>query len=354
MKRNYGIDLLRIVAMIFVVVLHITGVGGICSAAELGSPQFFLSQFLRMATYCAVNCYALISGFVGWNRTPKLSALLNLWVKVILFCVGITVFTQLRDPAAVGLADLWKAFTPVNAASYWYFNAYVGLFFFIPLFNYGIRHISGREAIFALTGISLVLLSVKFSRIRDTFQLGGGYSTLWLMILYLAGGLMARFDIPGKLRKRWWALGYLLAVCASFLPRMAMVMLDPQLWSPENYNLSMQYISPSVILASVALAGFFSRLQLRETAVRVVKALSPHTFGVYLFHTNTLIFLTAIYGRFGWLATAPVWELVAVIAGTTALIFFVGIAADWLLSQGMKLAGINRLLKKLDGKISVE
>jgi surface polysaccharide O-acyltransferase-like enzyme len=104
----------------------------------------------------------------------------------------------------------------------------------------------------------------------------------------------------------------------------------------------------------VALAGFFSRLQLRETAVRVVKALSPHTFGVYLFHTNTLIFLTAIYGRFGWLATAPVWELVAVTAGVTALIFFVGIAADWLLSQGMRLLGINRLLKKLDGKRSAE
>ena len=354
MKRNYGIDLLRIVAMLFVVVLHITGVGGICGAAELGSPQFFVSQFLRIATYNAVNCYALISGFVGWSRTPKLSALLNLWIKVILFCVGITVFTQLRDPAAVGLADLWKAFTPVKEAAYWYFNAYVGLFFFIPLFNYGIRHVSGREAVFALTGISLVLLSVQFSRIRDTFQLGGGYSALWLMILYLAGGLMARFQIPGKLRKRWWALGFLLAVCASFVPRMAMVMLDPQLWSPENYNLSMQYIRPSVILASVALAGFFSRLELGETAVRVTKALSPHTFGVYLFHTHTLIFLTAIRSRFAWLATAPSWKLVAVTAGATVVIFAVGIAADWLLTQGMKLVGINRLLKKLDAKLSGE
>ena len=97
---------------------------------------------------------------------------------------------------------------------------------------------------------------------------------------------------------------------------------------PENYNLSMRYVSPSVVLAAVALVGFFSRLELRETAVRVTKALSPHTFGVFLFHTHTLILLPAIRSRFGWLATAPVWELVAVIAGTTALIFFVGIAAD--------------------------
>ena len=71
MKRNYGIDLLRMVAMVFVILLHLTGVGGICANAPLFSPQFFLSQFLRIATFCAVNCYALISGFVGWHRSRK-------------------------------------------------------------------------------------------------------------------------------------------------------------------------------------------------------------------------------------------------------------------------------------------
>ena len=123
MKRNYGIDLLRITAMVFVIVLHLTGVGGICAAAAYGTPQFYISQFFRIATYCSVNCYALISGYVGWNRTPKLSGLLNLWIKVIAFCVAITVFTQLRDPAAVGLSDLWKAFTPVKMQKYCFLQA---------------------------------------------------------------------------------------------------------------------------------------------------------------------------------------------------------------------------------------
>ena len=119
MKRNYGIDLLRMVAMVFVILLHLTGVGGICANAALFSPQFFLAQFIRMATFCAVTCYALISGFVGWNRTPKLSSLLRLWVKVMAFCVLITVLAQLRAPETVGLGDLWKAFTPVKEAKYW-------------------------------------------------------------------------------------------------------------------------------------------------------------------------------------------------------------------------------------------
>ena len=225
MKRNYGIDLLRMVAMVFVILLHITGTGGVCANSRLFSPQFFLSQFIRIATFCAVNCYALISGFVGWTRTPKLSSLLRLWAKVIAFCVAATVMMELLAPQAVGLGDLRKAFFPVTEASYWYFNAYVVLFFFIPLLNHAIRSIPGREAVFAMAGI---------------FLLANGYSALWLVILYILGGLLARFDIPAKLPAKGWALVYLLAVLGSFLPRMAILVLKPGLWSADNYNLSMQ------------------------------------------------------------------------------------------------------------------
>ena len=348
MKRNYGIDLLRMVAMVFVILLHITGVGGICANATLFSPQFFLSQFIRIATFCAVNCYALISGFVGWSRTPKLSTLLRLWAKVIAFCVTVAVVMELLTPHAVGLGDLWKALTPVKEAKYWYFNAYVGMFFFLPLLNHAIRNITGREAVFAMGGMFLLVLWLPYSRLSQTFQLSNGYSALWLMILYTLGGLMARFRIPAKLPTKFWALGYLLAVLGSFVPRVAMLVLKPELYTPDNYNLSMQYVNPSVVLAGICLVGLFSRLELPEKLVRVTKSLSPHAFGVFLFHTNTLVFLTAIRGQFIWLATAPVWELLGVLLGATAFIYIVGTAVDWLIDQVFRITRLDRLLKLPD------
>lgn len=348
MKRNYGIDLLRIVSMLFVILLHLMGIGDICANTALHSPQFYLTQFIRIATYCAVNCYALISGFVAWDRKPRLSGLLNLWAKVIVFCVAITVFIHLRTPGAMTPEDLRKAFTPVNSAAYWYFNAYVGMFFFLPLLNHGIRGISGKEAVFAVVGI-LVLVTVQpYSGIRTSFLLGYGYSALWLMILYILGGLMSRFDIPGKLSAKAWAALYLLAVLGSYAPRMIMLVLKPELWSAENYNLSMQYTNPPVVLAAVTLVALFARLKLTDGLVRVTKALSPHAFGVYLLHTHTLIFWTFIGNRFAWLGTAPVWKLVAVTAIATACIYAVGTAADWLVTQTMKLTRFDKLLKKLD------
>lgn len=348
LKRNYGIDLLRIVAMVFVIVLHLTGVGGICGAAALGTRQFYISQLFRIATFCAVNCYALISGYVGWSRSPKLSSLLSLWLKVVAFCVAITVFTQLRDPAAVELADLWKAFTPVAEGKYWYFNAYIGLFFFVPLLSHGLRHISGREALLTFVGLSLLVIALPHTRIRDTFQLGSGYSTLWLILMYLLGGLMGRFEIPAKLPALVWAGLYLLAVAMSYVPRMGMLAANPELWTPANQNLSMQYTNPSVVLAAVALVGLFARFTLPQWGIRLTKALSPHAFGVYLLHTHTLIFSTAIGGRFAHLGTARTLKMLVVLFGATAVIFLAGIAADWLISQIFRLLRVDKLLKKID------
>ena len=39
-KRNYGIDLLRIVSMVMIVILHILGQGGVLDAADNLSPQY--------------------------------------------------------------------------------------------------------------------------------------------------------------------------------------------------------------------------------------------------------------------------------------------------------------------------
>ena len=110
----------------------------------------------------------------------------------------------------------------------------------------------------------------------------------------------------------------------------------------------MQYINLFVILAGICLVGLFSRLALSERAVRVTKALSPHAFGVFLFHTHTLVFLTAIRGQFAWLGTAPLFELLGVLLGATVVIYALGTAADWLIDKAIQITRLDRLVKKLD------
>ena len=86
--RNYGLDLLRMVAMLMVVVLHILGKGGVLSACEPLSGQYELLWLLEIAAYCACNCYALISGYVIVDSKFRYSSIIALWLRIAFYTVG--------------------------------------------------------------------------------------------------------------------------------------------------------------------------------------------------------------------------------------------------------------------------
>lgn len=77
-EHNYGIDMLRIVSMFLIVILHIMGHGRVLAACE-GTKGFGVSWLLEIIAYPAVNCYALISGFVGYSAHEKKIDMHDIW-----------------------------------------------------------------------------------------------------------------------------------------------------------------------------------------------------------------------------------------------------------------------------------
>lgn len=58
-KRNYGIDLLRLVSMFLIVVLHSLSRGALVGVAPFNI-HYEAGFLIEALTYCAVNCFALI------------------------------------------------------------------------------------------------------------------------------------------------------------------------------------------------------------------------------------------------------------------------------------------------------
>ena len=84
--RNYGVDLLRIVAMFYVIVLHVLGRGGALAASDSGSSQYAVSWLMETWAYCAVDCFALISGFAAYSekeRPTRYANYIMLWLQVV-------------------------------------------------------------------------------------------------------------------------------------------------------------------------------------------------------------------------------------------------------------------------------
>lgn len=131
-KRNYGIDLLRITAMFFIVVLHMLRKGGLTEAAE-SENQIFAVWILQAIVTCAVNCYGLISGYVNVDsKKARYYKLGELWCKVAFYNLILTIiFYFILTPNG---DDSFKpvywncCIFPVYTTRYWYFTAYFPLF----------------------------------------------------------------------------------------------------------------------------------------------------------------------------------------------------------------------------------
>ena len=196
--RNYGIDLLRLLAMFFVVLLHQLLLSG--GLEPGGLPQVYgVFWLLEVMAYGATDLFALISGYVGYRekgKRHKPSNLLFLWAQGIFYGVAVALLFCALSPWPVGWRDVLQGAFPLLTNRYWYLTAYMGLFFFMPVLDAAVRGLSSKT-LARLFGAMTVVFSFVPTFTWVNFNLAEGYSLIWLMILYFFGAVILRFIFFG-------------------------------------------------------------------------------------------------------------------------------------------------------------
>ena len=118
-SRNWGIDALRMFSMFLIVVMHTLKQGGVLGACQDNLLMSRVAWLMEVFAFCAVDCYALISGYVGVNTKPKVSKLVPLWLQVFFYTFLITLLFAIIYPMDVNLRILIKAFFSFFARFYW-------------------------------------------------------------------------------------------------------------------------------------------------------------------------------------------------------------------------------------------
>ena len=101
--RNYGIDFLRMISMIMIVMLHTLGHGGILRSVSFLSVHYQIAWLLEVIAFGAVNTYAMISGFVSvdshfkCSRSKFLSKLLKTFDKTFREIFPVFISTKRRE-----------------------------------------------------------------------------------------------------------------------------------------------------------------------------------------------------------------------------------------------------------------
>ncbi len=337
-EREYGIDALRILSMFMVVVLHMLGNGGILDTAEIMSTNYLASWFLEISAFCAVNCYALISGYVGCNAKYRYSNILTLWLQVAFYTIGITLVFYFLKPEWVTFDRIKSAFFPVLSYQYWYFSAYFGLFFLIPALNIIVKKLPQKNLRAVIISV-LLLCFVSLGFGTDVFAVGNGYSTIWLAVLYVLGGYLKKYETLKEIKVIYAVLIYGLCVLITWTTKVVI-----------ESDVLVNYLSPTMVLASIALFAFFAKLKPNRVACKIISKVSPLAFGVYLIHVHPFIWKVMTY-KLTWILNGSCVKLIFGVLGISLLVFLICIIIDYIRVCLFNRLKIKKRLLILEDKI---
>ena len=342
-ERNTGLDALRLVCMALVVLYHMLTHGGL-GAAAIGKEAHFTVCLLQALSACAVDCFALLSGFAasGTSKRP-LSRGALLWLSAAFWSVLLTAVFKTDGIRLV--PALKRAATPVISQQYWYFTAFFPMLFFAPLAERAMESCSGQSLwAAAIAGFFLFCMLPAYAE-TDLFGTGNGYYTLWLLALYLAGGALRRWEAPSRLPAPLWILPA--AVCCLLTASVKFRGDAPG----TEFTAPLRYTAPLTVLCAAALLLFFGNLRIPEGARKAISGLSRAAFGVYLIHDHPAVRARFFEGRYAGLAEMPSWLLILRAAGHVFVVFLICLALEGLRLLLFRVLCIPELLRKGEDRL---
>lgn len=318
--RNLGIDLLRLISMYGIVLLHVLGDSAI--NAPWMSKSYLVAWLLETAALCTVNIYGLISGYVGVTAGSNPKRLLRLWLQVAFTSLAITLGYGLWQAGTLTWSAVLTALHPITSSTYWYATAYAGVLLLQPFLNQAILHTTAKEQRFFFLCVLLFFGVIPLATRTQPFWLINGYSMIWLVILYLLGGMLRLQNIPEKLGKPRSALLYVGGTLLALGGKLLVEHLG--LWQTGTVGNGAQYVtfpSPGLLLAAVGAVCFFARVSVKGIGARALKCFAPAAFGVYLWHIHPLTWNNLFSPALPKLASYGHLRLPALALGCAAVIF---------------------------------
>ena len=300
-KRQTGIELLRIVAMMMIVLMHFLSHSG--NLLEPGTP-FSLSAatgtILENLCLGAVNAYVFISGYYGSRRNYKPSKtvrfLCQIWFYSLLIPLVLMLFHQ-HTKFQEGIYGVIYYLFPIETEHYWFATSFLMLMLLSPFLNRAVKFLSHKKFQIALVGVFVLFSGIK-SICPVAFGFDKyGYDLPWFVFVYLFAAYAGKYDSQGVLatlkenRKKAAALFLLsagLGMVIQFLMR-DLGQLLPALEGTCNYYFTVpyHYNTMNVFAGSIGLFYLFQSIVIKEgkfaEGIRKVSGLS---FGVYLLHEH--------------------------------------------------------------------
>ena len=295
-KRETELDILRLLAMLAVIWVHVGGMES--GSLPTSDPNCQWLIFLKSVMTWEIPVYVMISGrfFLDPDRNMPFSKILKAIVRLIVaFLVWNVVYQTyyILTDSYTGLN--WKGILSqalIGPYHFWYLYMIVGLYLITPF----LRKIS-EDKLLSEYFICLFFLFAFLSKYGVVLPFIGG--TLGTMLdnmgmkfvlgysgYYVLGYYLRKFPLSGKWERTLYILGGTLLLLGA----------AANTWQSVHDGAYTEwytgYTAPNTIIIASAIYTLFTKriakISFSEKAVRWISKLSEYSFGVYLLHALIL------------------------------------------------------------------
>ena len=340
-ERNSAVELLRIVAMMFIVMSHCSVYGDFPTVSSKFPFNSYFLDWISLGNV-GVDLFLMISGYFLSAKEFRIQSIIKLLAQVLFFsylCLAVSCLAG----NAVSKWTIIRAVFPTITSVYWFFSAYMVLLLLSPFINIFVKNASGKQ-LFSCLSIMMALWSI-LPTITDITMYGADLPQF--VMFYLLGAYLKKYP-DNVLRvpkfRRWLIVcsAVLLFASSAILRSLNDHVLTSYIFERKYYGRT------SVFVVGLAIGMFSTAVYHKPWSNKFVNTIASCTFGVYLFHDNPLIraMLWPV-----WVNNTPFYDSQVLIPRVllSVVIVYVGCTLIELLRQKFFVKPLEYLLEKVYG-----
>ncbi|MGL5919926.1 MAG: acyltransferase family protein [Bacteroidales bacterium] len=272
MDRNSNVELLRIVAMFFIIfhhlIVHGLGLKSLATSTYLSNQTFpFLPFLLNSFLIIGPNIFLLITGYFSIKN-----GLLQLYkiYKIAFYCGIVVLLSDFIFSENYSLKQILLSLFPL-AHGGWYVLNFTFLLLLSDLLNSGWRSFNNAQKRNLV--VFLLIISCYYGFI---WRNDSGYSFMQMLTMYFIGRYLHDIDVLHKIKNPLFV--YFLFSFSVFIGAFSLFHLKQSLsWHFFSYS------NPLIILSSISFFLFFLKLNFSN---RYINKIALSVFSIYLIHDS--------------------------------------------------------------------
>lgn len=292
-SRDSNIELLRIVAMLFILLHHYALYNSLYNL-DINNVNKYIGIVLFSLGKIGVNIFILITGYFSIQKKFSIKKLIKLWLEVVFYSVGITFIFAISGRVQLNFKELIKFIFPISFNKYWFITIYLILYLLMPFINGYVNKINREQykkmliILFILcVGLYSIMYSSTTYSMNETLPLS---NITFYILIYLTGGYIRLYGIE-KIENISYkrTIGYTLMLFCVFIIFLTVCKIIDYKYNKLGNVLFWYTRSNSIFVFMLSVLIFYSFKKINLKEIKLINLLASTCFGVYLIQSHSYI-----------------------------------------------------------------